>query len=78
MRSGPTSWPCSADAAARWAGRSDVAEENVITVRGVTIVTFGEQDRHTFERYIDWVDTFAQLGLTVSWRRAVGEAIVGG
>ncbi len=60
------------------AGRSDVADENLITVRGVTIVTENEEGQPLFERYIDWADTFAQLGLTVSWRRAVGEAVVRG
>ena len=47
-----------------------------ITVQGVTIVTDEEGERW-FERYIDWAHTFAQLGLTVSWRRVVAEAIVG-
>jgi hypothetical protein len=77
---GVVQWSYSAETDGEFlgAGRSDVVEENLITVRGVTIVTYGEQDQHTFERYIDWVDTFAQLGLTVSWRRAVGEAVVGG
>ncbi len=60
------------------AGRSDDPDENLITINGVTIVTEDEEGQRWFERYIDWADAFAQLGLTVSWRRAVGEAIVGG
>lgn len=75
---GVVQWSYSGETNGRFlgAGRSDHPEENLVTIHGVTIVT-EEGDECWFERYIDWADTFAQLGLTLTWRRAVADAVVG-
>jgi hypothetical protein len=77
---GVVQWSYSGETDGRFlsAGVSAVQDENLVTIHGVTIVTEDEVGEPGFERYIDWADTFAQLGLTLTWRRAVADAIVGG
>jgi hypothetical protein len=44
---------------------------NDVTVRGFTVVGI-EDDKLRFWRYIDWIDLYTQLGLTINWRVPVG------
>ena len=42
-----------------------------VLVRGFTVMSMGDgtqEYRFVFSRYIDWVDLYNQLGLTINWR----------
>ena len=62
----------------RWAGKhveefqGVIATGKIVTIRGVTMVDHDDKlPQPVFERYVDWLDLFNQLGIGLSLRTPI-------
>ena len=67
----------------RWAGQHEaefqgvIATHKVVTIRGVTMVDHDPKttQQPMFERYVDWLDLFNQLGIGLSLRTPIDKFV---